>query len=77
MISQSRTIVLTDEYIRANTSTKGGYTRLQLKEWGVKWPPKRGGEGTDNREHCEFTETDNLVAQDHSQCQKSGMTRRP
>jgi hypothetical protein len=30
------------EEIESKRTTAGGWTRKQLAEWGVKWPPKRG-----------------------------------
>lgn len=33
---------LTEAEIEAGKSPKGGYTREQLAEWGVPWPPPRG-----------------------------------
>lgn len=33
---------LTMKEIEAGKSKKGGYTRAQLAEWGVPWPPPHG-----------------------------------
>lgn len=33
---------LTVEKIESVRTQKGGYTRKQLEEWGVEWPPKKG-----------------------------------
>lgn len=30
------------EYIEANTTPKGGYSRALLASWGVSWPPPKG-----------------------------------
>lgn len=34
--------ILTESDIEAAKTEKGGWTRKQLAEWGVSWPPKRG-----------------------------------
>ena len=61
-MSQIRTVVLTDKYIRANASTKGGYTRAQVKEWGGKMATRKGVEESNNWEDCQVTKTDNRLA---------------
>ena len=33
---------LTPEEIEAGQTEKGGFTRAQLEEWGVPWPPPKG-----------------------------------
>ena len=33
---------MTEADIEAGRSAKGGFTRQQLKEWGVPWPPPKG-----------------------------------
>jgi len=33
---------LTEEEIEAGRSPRGGWTRAQLAEWGVPWPPPKG-----------------------------------
>lgn len=33
---------MTEDEINAKRTPAGGWTRAQLKEWGVEWPPKRG-----------------------------------
>lgn len=33
---------LTEEQIEAGRSPAGGFTRAQLAEWGVPWPPPKG-----------------------------------
>ena len=35
-------LILTEEQIEAGKTEKGGYTRDQLAEWGVPWPPPKG-----------------------------------
>lgn len=37
-----KVIQLTEEQIEAGRSPKGGWTRKQLAEWGVPWPPPKG-----------------------------------
>ena len=32
----------TPEQIEAARTPKGGWTRAQLAEWGVSWPPSKG-----------------------------------
>lgn len=34
--------IITDEFIEAIKSDKGGYTRAQLDALGVAWPPAKG-----------------------------------
>lgn len=36
------TMKLTEEQIEAGKSLNGGFTRRQLAEWGVPWPPPAG-----------------------------------
>lgn len=36
------TFIITDEFIEAIKSAKGGYTRKQLDALGVPWPPAKG-----------------------------------
>ena len=33
---------ITEEYIESKKTINGGWTRRQLAEWGVKWPPEKG-----------------------------------
>lgn len=33
---------LSEEQIEAGRSPKGGWSRKQLAEWGVSWPPSKG-----------------------------------
>ena len=33
---------LTEAEIEAGRSPRGGWTRAQLAEWGVPWPPPKG-----------------------------------
>jgi hypothetical protein len=33
---------LTETQIEAGRSPRGGWTRIQLAEWGVPWPPPKG-----------------------------------
>lgn len=33
---------LTEAQIEAGRSTNGGWTRAQLAQWGVAWPPRKG-----------------------------------
>ncbi len=33
---------VTEEYIESRRTVRGGYTRAQLAEWGVSWPPPAG-----------------------------------
>lgn len=33
---------LTKEYIESKRTSNGGYTKKQLLEWGVTWPPLKG-----------------------------------
>lgn len=33
---------ITSEDIEACKTPKGGFTRAQLAQWGVTWPPKKG-----------------------------------
>ena len=33
---------LTESQIEAGRSLKGGWTRKQLAQWGVPWPPPKG-----------------------------------
>ena len=33
---------LTEAEIEAGQTEKGGFTRAQLEEWGVPWPPPKG-----------------------------------
>lgn len=33
---------ITKEEIESKMSAKGGYTKAQLAEWGVKWSPHKG-----------------------------------
>jgi hypothetical protein len=34
--------MITEEEIEARRTRKGGWTRHQLEEWGVGWPPPKG-----------------------------------
>ena len=34
--------MLTDEQIDAGKSPRGGWTKAQLAEWGIPWPPPKG-----------------------------------
>jgi hypothetical protein len=33
---------LSPEEVEAGRSARGGFTRAQLQEWGVSWPPRKG-----------------------------------
>lgn len=33
---------VTEEEINAKMTTSGGFTKAQLAEWGVAWPPSKG-----------------------------------
>ena len=35
-------MVITKEYLLANRTKKGGFTKAQLESLGIKWPPKQG-----------------------------------
>ena len=35
-------VTLTEAQIEAGRSPKGGWTRAQLAQWGVPWPPPKG-----------------------------------
>jgi len=35
-------IKLTKEYIESKQTIRGGYSKAQLAEWGVNWPPPKG-----------------------------------
>lgn len=38
--------MVTKKQIEAQMTPKGGYTRKQLEEWGVAWPPPKGWKNT-------------------------------
>ncbi len=40
------------EGIEAKASARGGYTRAQLADWGVAWPPPRNWKRSLVREHA-------------------------
>lgn len=35
-------MLITEQEIEAASTPKGGFTREQLKAWGVPWPPPSG-----------------------------------
>jgi hypothetical protein len=39
---RARTKVPTEQEIEAARTPAGGWTRAQLAEWGVPWPPRKG-----------------------------------
>jgi len=57
-----KVIQLTEEQIEAGRSPKGGWTRKQLAEWGVPWPPPKGWRRalTVNRAVREIRQVENI-----------------
>lgn len=41
-ISEPEKVGMSEEEIEAGKSPAGGFTRAQLKKWGVPWPPPKG-----------------------------------
>lgn len=35
-------ILVTDQFIRENASDVGGWSKMQLHQLGVSWPPEKG-----------------------------------
>jgi hypothetical protein len=35
-------MILTEEFLRKNSTMRGGWTKKQLAALGVSWPPKSG-----------------------------------
>lgn len=41
-VGNSGKVGMTEAEIEAGRSPKGGFSRLQLEQWGVPWPPPKG-----------------------------------
>jgi hypothetical protein len=78
----------TEQEIIAKMTTNGGYTKTQLAEWGVAWPPPKGwkqrlieGTGETRERHLNshqehrIHETKDLFEGDCFLCQKVAKVR--